>query len=371
VRIAAFLPNHAPHFGRYWVQAAENVADVLTIEFVPQLTFPRRGPHVGADGASGYQIERFDLRPTRLLAPITSRVLAHRVQLALDLAVQDHGPIDLLHTHYYHQTHFVQYLARPTRYVHTEHSTALLAGSLGDRAHYPLSRAGLAMARRGLEHAQVVIPVSRFLADSMMALELPGAPYVVIPNPVDSELFTPGLDRQDHLVVSVGRLAPDKQPDLVLQGFAMARVRRPGLRLEFIGDGAMRYELERTVARLGLEDDVRFLGQCPRAEVAERVAQAAVYVNAAKIETFALAVAEALVTGTPVVGPDMAALPELVNRENGVLVRPDDPVALGEGIITVLDAGLDNRGISVAAVERYSAASVGAALDEVYAKAVR
>lgn len=365
------LPNHAPHFGRYWAQAASGVADVVTVEFVHTLTLPARSRDIASDGTR-YQVRRFDLRPTRVFSKVSSRVLAQRVQRALDLASSDHGAIDLLHTHYYHQTHYIPYLSKPVPYVHTEHSAALLRGSLGDRAHYPLSPAGLAKAAQGLGGAARVIAVSACLADSMERLGLPGSPYVVIPNPVDTAVFRhrPELPRSPKLVVSVGRLSEDKQPLILLEAFAIARKADPDLHWEVVGDGPVREQMVQRVAELGIEPAVTFRGRLPHDELADVLARASVFTNASKIETFALAMAEALASGTPVVAPDVAALPELVTEQNGILVEPDDPNALADGMLRSLGRDHDHAAIAEQARQRFSHEAVASQLARVYEDAL-
>ncbi len=358
------LPHHAPHFGRDWAHAAALTSDVVTVQLVDRLTMPERAPHVGGQGTH-YEVEVVELRPSRVMHRLSAAMLARRVTSALRIAELTHGPIDIVHTHYYHQAAFTPHLPRRWKVVHTEHSLALLRGLLGDQAHYPLSRSGREIAGRAYRRASAVIAVSRFLARSMVALDLPGQPFDVIPNPVAIGVFHPG-EPVPGRVAWVGRLSDDKQPGLAIRAFASAASRRPDLRLELIGDGPLRSSIEAQVSDLGLTASVTMHGRLDRPQLADLVRSSELVINSAKVETFSVASAEALCCGTPVVGPDVAAVPELIDADNGLLYRDGDVQGLADGILSVLDQAPDRSAIAARAAERFGAPAVAASLDELY-----
>src|SRR5581483_1240677 len=68
-------------------------------------------------------------------------------------------------------------------------------------------------------------------------------------------------------------------------------------------------------------------------DVAAWLRRASVYIQPARWEGFGLAVLEAMICGLPVVATNVSSLPELVvDGVTGVLVPPDDPAALAQGI---------------------------------------
>lgn len=110
-----------------------------------------------------------------------------------------------------------------------------------------------------------------------------------------------GLCETATLLLSVGRLAPEKRPDLIAKAVGgLAPGREAGLVL--VGEGPLRGKLERIAAASGR---VRLLGQVSDRElVARLMASADALVHGCEAETFGLAVAEALACGTPVIVPD-------------------------------------------------------------------
>lgn len=110
-----------------------------------------------------------------------------------------------------------------------------------------------------------------------------------------------GLGPEATLLLSVGRLAPEKRPDLIARAVAEAG-RSRDLGLVLVGEGAMRRKLEKLAAESGR---VRLLGHVSgREEMARLMASADALVHGCEAETFGLVVAEALACGTPVVVPD-------------------------------------------------------------------
>jgi glycosyltransferase involved in cell wall biosynthesis len=109
--------------------------------------------------------------------------------------------------------------------------------------------------------ADTVIVYTETEADTLRRTS-PGIDVVAAPNALYAvgEL-TPLLSSRPTDFVCVGRLNPTKKPDLLLRAFVLAVPRLPAdIRLVFVGDGALRYELEQQVRSAALDDRVRFLG---------------------------------------------------------------------------------------------------------------
>jgi len=112
---------------------------------------------------------------------------------------------------------------------------------------------------------------------------------------------------REQRIVFVGRLAPEKGVDLLLD--AWRRLRPPGWTLDLLGDG----EVGKDGARDGGEG-VRFLGWRSPPEVMQSVAGARFLVMASRwYETFGMVLVEAFSAGTPVIVPALGAMGELVD----------------------------------------------------------
>jgi colanic acid/amylovoran biosynthesis glycosyltransferase len=177
-------------------------------------------------------------------------------------------------------------------------------------------------------------------------LELDGE-LEVVPNSVDLRRLGPARagPGQPGLVLTVARLVSKKGlPDLVeacglLEG-------RPGLpdadpRLEVVGDGPLRAELEAAGKRAGAQ--VRFHGALPQEQVLWCYRRASVYclpcvvADSGDRDGLPTSVLEAMALGVPVVTTAVSGIPEAVIHERtGLLVPQHDPAALAEAIERLL-----------------------------------
>lgn len=120
----------------------------------------------------------------------------------------------------------------------------------------------------------------------------------------------------------------------------------PGLeriRLDLVGEGALRAQLEALAGRLGLTDRVRFLGSLPEEEVARLLAAADLFVlpsvvaRDGQMDGVPVALMEALAAGVPVVATRLSGVPELItDGVTGVLVPPADAAGLARALSRVL-----------------------------------
>jgi glycosyltransferase involved in cell wall biosynthesis len=125
-------------------------------------------------------------------------------------------------------------------------------------------------------------------------------------------------------------------------------------------DPAFAERLRRRVLDRGLDGRVRFAGPRSRRDLARSYLAADVLVLASRAETYGMVVTEALARGLPVVAADVGGVPEALGHgargiRPGLLVAPDDPVALGGALRAWLgDADLRLR-LRRAARERRAA----------------
>ncbi len=160
---------------------------------------------------------------------------------------------------------------------------------------------------------------------------------VVLPNPVAEPpggqlepLLARQLNAPGPLLLAMGRLAPQKGFDLLLEAFALLAPEHPAWRLVIVGEGAERPRLEAQVRRLGLADRAFLPGPttCP----ALALRRADLFVLSSRYEGFPNALAEALACGTPALAFGCPGGPAEIVRHgvDGLLVPPGDVEALAQ-----------------------------------------
>ena len=139
------------------------------------------------------------------------------------------------------------------------------------------------------------------------------------------QLPTPGPSAGSEVrLILVGRLSPEKGIGGLLEALANLDARtRP--HLVIVGDGPMRAELDQMVIRLGLTDQVTFLGRLAESETLEEIANSDALVLPSFMEGLPIVLMEAMALGKPVIASRVAGIPELVSDgENGLLFTPSN-----------------------------------------------
>jgi D-inositol-3-phosphate glycosyltransferase len=172
----------------------------------------------------------------------------------------------------------------------------------------------------------------------------------VVPCGFDPDEFWPvsidaraqlGLDRDEFVVLQLGRMVPRKGVDNVIRATALLRHQfQLPARLLVVGgnteapDPVATPEIGRLMKlteELGVTDAVSFTGQRQRGQLRYYYSAANVFVTTPWYEPFGITPVEAMACGTPVVGTAVGGIKTtVVDGETGYLVPPNDPDALAE-----------------------------------------
>jgi glycosyltransferase involved in cell wall biosynthesis len=156
----------------------------------------------------------------------------------------------------------------------------------------------------------------------------------IITGSVNGCLQLPQNDREIHLIF-VGRLAPIKQVhQFIAIVDAIGRI-MPNVRAAIVGDGPLMANMKAKAGRLGLTDNIEFLGR--RKDVKATLDCSKIFVLTSKFEGLSIAMVEAMAAGTVPVVADVGELGDLViDGVNGYLVEPNRIDEYAKKIITLL-----------------------------------
>jgi glycosyltransferase involved in cell wall biosynthesis len=240
-----------------------------------------------------------------------------------------HETPDVIHAHLPHAVWLVRWsrLAAPVRVVvDTLHSSS--TGRIGRKLGYRWS-GWLADQVTAVSQAAAVAHLSCSMVSQSKLL--------VLPNGVDGDVWRPNpLVRkaarlelaleEEFIWLAAGRLEPVKDYPTLLA--AMVNVPEPA-RLLIAGAGPLESKLTQLVAKLGLEQRVRFLGFAPDMKRWMQAADA--FVLSSRWEGLPMGLLEAAACGLPAVATCVPGTPEVVlDGETGWLTPAGDSTALAE-----------------------------------------
>lgn len=311
----------------------------------------------------GIPVYRTCYRPGRI-RQFTYLIYLRGMLRAFRYVVQEGFRPDIIHVHVYDAGGPAVVMGRLNHIpvVVSEHFSSFPRRSLG--------RLDLLKAWLAFRGANLVFPVSQAL---QRAIEEYGirARFQVIPNTADTRLFSPSPTRDNgetKRLLLVGQVTAIKGIPYLLHALSHLRQKRDDWRLDIVGDGDRRLEYERLAADLELCDKVTFHGLKPRAQVAEFMRRAHLFVLSSLCETFSVPAIEALAAGTPVLATRCGGPEEFITRDVGYLVPPADEGILYEGLHYMLNNlhSYSSQQISQYALERFSPEVVGAKLHVIY-----
>ncbi|HET6985427.1 MAG TPA: glycosyltransferase family 4 protein [Kribbella sp.] len=214
-------------------------------------------------------------------------------------------------------------------------------------------RLGQRLVARG---ADLTLGASSDLVDLAKRLGARDARLAPVAAPAIPQARTPAADvrralgiGEQPLVLTVGRLAPQKDYPTLLSVAARVHESTPDAVFVIVGDGPLRESLQ---ARIDAENlPVRLVGH--RNDVADLLGAADVFLLTSHWEARALVIQEAMQVGVPVVATAVGGVPELV-EDSAVLAFPGDADGLADGVRAVLAEpatanGMRTRGRELAA----------------------
>jgi teichuronic acid biosynthesis glycosyltransferase TuaC len=212
------------------------------------------------------------------------------------------------------------------------------------------------LTRRAVRRADCILAVSEDLRLRTIAMGVPPDRVHTVINGRNSSVFhlrDRSVAREElqipagvELVVFVGRLVPVKRLGDLVSAARILAVTHSNLRIVCIGDGPCLAKLTQSVRRKGLTEVVRFIGAKSPPDIARWLAACHVFCLPSQSEGSPNVILEALACGRPVVATEVGGIPQLVNSECGMLVKPKTPSALAQALHAALSRTWDEAAIA-------------------------
>lgn len=217
------------------------------------------------------------------------------------------------------------------------------------------------MARK----ASAVTAVTQHLKNSMMQCRIENPRFEILPNIVDTELFTtdkPTLlhdNRKTFVHISTFEDA-SKNISGMLRAVARLATKRTDFTFKLVGDGVDFQKLNKLASDLGLSSPtIEFTGLATDQQVAAHLNEARFLIMFSNYENQPVVIIESLACGRPVVATRVGGIPEMITQERGQLVSPGDEEALEKAIGYMLD---NHQNYNQAELRKYAIATFGRAV---------
>jgi len=162
----------------------------------------------------------------------------------------------------------------------------------------------------------------------------------VIPNGVDVGRFHPTRDvvKRKNSLLFVGRLDRRKGIDYLVEAILYVKKEIPDAVLFIVGEGKLKHKLVEFIKSNNLTSNIIFLGSISDDELVEWYSKVQALVVPSLFEGFGIVCIEAMACGLPVIGTKVPGIVDIIrDRDNGLLVPPQDSKGLAEAIVQMLN----------------------------------
>ncbi|MGB8859317.1 MAG: glycosyltransferase family 4 protein [Ilumatobacteraceae bacterium] len=318
---------HADHFMRRWAAAGLDITHRTSFAEGLPTTAERNGYHVVRRGS------RYSVFPRGVARELRSR-------REYDALVEVWNGVPWLSPVW----------CRKPRITFLHHVHGPMWDQLLPRPFAFMGRAVEARLAPPFYRRTLTLTPSEATRDELLHLGFKPERVVAVNNGVE-EMFQPAPGHAAApTVVCVGRLAPVKRQDQLIDEAMIAKRRVPALQLVIVGDGPLRPVLEERIARYGAAGWIRLAGRLSHEDLVALYQQAWLVTSASLAEGWGLTLTEAAACGTAAVATDVNGhRSSVVDGVTGVLVPLE---RLGDTIADVLLDDARRVGLEDAALTR-------------------
>jgi 1,2-diacylglycerol 3-alpha-glucosyltransferase len=295
---------------------------------------------------------------------------------------------DVLHAHSPLTVGLLAYFTASTKnlpLIYTYHT------SITDYTHYLKVIGGTGVIRRAARWFsttttnlgdQVVVPSPKF--KRLLLEQNVRKPIHTIPNGIDLSNFKKakspgsfrnrlGLKPDAPILLSVGRVDPEKRLDFLIEAFTHLAEQFPEAQLVFAGDGGARKDLEAKAASTKAKDRIHFLGMVARADLPDLLHDATIFLSASTTEVHPISVIEAIASGLPIIAVQDEAFEGMILEDENGHMTPLEVDAFNRKIADVLadPAKIERYGKrSMELSQKFSIEGQVKALENLYIEAI-
>lgn len=176
----------------------------------------------------------------------------------------------------------------------------------------------------------------------------------IIYNPVVTEVFREidngqlKIENEGKLnrIISVGRLYPQKNQEMMIRAFAKVADEFPNWQLVIYGEGPLRESLELIVESLEMQDRVLLPGRTEH--VIEELRKSKIFCMSSDYEGMSNSMIEAICVGLPIISTKVSGTEDLIrDEENGLLVEIGEESCMGDCMSKLMSSAVLREDMSI------------------------
>jgi 1,2-diacylglycerol 3-alpha-glucosyltransferase len=233
-----------------------------------------------------------------------------------------------------------------------------------------------------LNCSYIVAPSKSMYRKIMVTFDVEEGFLSVIPTGIDLQQYRQ-VDRdavraklgweQEFILISVGRLAVEKNCTTLLQAVSMAMHDHPKLRFVYIGDGPEAKSLRKLAKTLGISERTDFLGKISFNDIPAYLKASDLFTFASVSETQGLVTLEAIAAGLPIAAVDGTGTCDIVENGREGILTLNRPEALADAIGEIIDnpdLRKEFQGNALEKAQEFDIRRLAKQLEEVYQRAI-
>jgi len=160
-----------------------------------------------------------------------------------------------------------------------------------------------------------------------------------------------GIDPEDFLIGTAGRMVPVKGYDILLKAARIIVDKNPRVKFLLAGDGPLKLELEKMAENMGLAEDVKFVGF--RDDIIDFLDSLDIFIMTSYHEGIPVVLLEAMALSRPIVATGVGGILEVIeDGKSGILATPSDHVGFAEKCLGLMSEEDLRKSLGQGAKER-------------------
>lgn len=182
-----------------------------------------------------------------------------------------------------------------------------------------LSKLQLYIAKFIAKRSNYILPISHYLKNDLKDLEF-SRKMEVVENVVDTDFFhVKNSENKLFTFLHISNLISLKNPEKIISAAINLAKEFSNFELQIGGDGDVE-NLNKLIKENNAENFIKTFGTLSSTEVAEKMRNSNCFILFSNNETQGCVILESISSGTPVIATNVGGIPEIINRQNGILI---------------------------------------------------